>query len=177
MSKIKIVQRSADILHLISFATFLWMIFQFIVSVSGVIFTGVLTDEEVTLRFLSFSEQPDLEKALGFYIEEAAVRLMDVIMFGFICKYLAHEREVGTPFTEEGARDVFFLGIKEIIIPVVTSGITAIICYRFSVPNVEVAHLKTSAVMGISFIFVSFIFGYGAELQKKAEVKGEEKNG
>lgn len=84
--------------------------------------------------------------------------------------YFKHELAAGTPFTFDGAKEMFRLGICAICIPIGTMIIADIAYTTMNHYFTDVADLHiddyASAGLGIAFILVSFICKYGAELQK-----------
>lgn len=93
-------------------------------------------------------------------------------VFAFLAeRYFKKVLNAGTPFTFEGAKESFRLGITSIIISVITSivsGIAAFIILLISSPNAEELDFSTSTSisMGLFFLFLSIIFKHGAEIHK-----------
>ena len=83
--------------------------------------------------------------------------------------YFLMEQKEGTPFTEEGAKSFRTLGIVNIVVPLTAVIIASILEAIFKSPH-EVRP-DVSFGLGIAMILLSFVFAYGAELEKKAEPK------
>lgn len=122
----------------------------------------------------------------SLFIEE-----FGTVSFGFICfscltalitcigeaiisflagRYFDHELKAGTPFTFEGSKELFRLGITAIIVPIavsVLSGIFFGICLFFApeIINVEFG-MSFSIGTGLIFLLLSLIFKHGAELHE-----------
>lgn len=94
--------------------------------------------------------------------------------------YFQKELKVGTPFTEEGAKELFHLGISVIWIPLVAIIVAEIIREIIIVCMGNVEKLEfdgfENIMLGIMFIIISFIFKYGAELKEYYNKKETEKN-
>ncbi len=86
-----------------------------------------------------------------------------------VCKmhlnYFVKEQEVGTPFTEEGARAFRALGILNIVAPLVVSIVSSILVTIFDCG--DAIHVEASLSLGIAMILLSYVFAYGAELENK----------
>lgn len=95
-------------------------------------------------------------------------------------RYFANELKVGTPFTFDGAKELLHLGISLIWIPLVSTlaariAIEIIGQFTESIEALDADNFESIAI-GITFIFVSFLCRYGAELStEKGETKDEEK--
>ena len=93
-------------------------------------------------------------------------------IFAFLAeRYFKNVLNAGTPFTFEGAKESFRLGITSIIISVVSSiitGIAASMILLISSPNAAELDFSTSFSIstGLFFLFLSIIFKHGAEIHK-----------
>lgn len=98
------------------------------------------------------------------------------VLAKFAQRYFAQEVADGTPFTLSGAAQLMKLGIETICIPIATQ-IAAAIAHGVieqlmpGVAKVELAQIG-SISLGVTFILVSLICRYGAELSSSPE-KGE----
>lgn len=91
-------------------------------------------------------------------------------IFAFMAeKYFGNVLNAGTPFTHNGAKESFRLGLASIIISVVISivvGITiGILTLILSNPTNLDVEASFSISTGLFFMFLSLIFKHGAELQ------------
>jgi len=91
------------------------------------------------------------------------------ILSRFSFKYFKHELEAGTPFTFEGAKELKKLGIRTIVIPLVTYIITAIayaiIASTYAGVDQMEFDTEISIGLGIGYIIMALICKYGAEIQ------------
>ena len=103
----------------------------------------------------------------------------DAVVAYFAEKYFGHVLEAGTPFTLEGSKECFNFGLVSIITSLavsVASGIALGICLLLS-PEAQGFDAETSVSLttGLLFLFISFVFKYGAEqTTSNAETASEE---
>ncbi|MGN0635655.1 MAG: hypothetical protein ACI4I5_05475 [Acutalibacteraceae bacterium] len=94
------------------------------------------------------------------------------ILCKFAEKYFESELRVGTPFTEQGAREMQRLGILTMAVSLGCYILAKIVCAvlrkvmggGLDWTNPE---LETSLSIGVTFIIVSFLLKYGAEREKE----------
>lgn len=103
------------------------------------------------------------------------------IVFAFLAeRYFKNVLAAGTPFTFDGSKECFRLGITSIIISVATSiiaGFAAAICMILTLSEAELDFdMSISLSTGLFFLFTSLIFKYGAEVKKAAEVAEASQN-
>ncbi len=79
--------------------------------------------------------------------------------------FFAMEQKAGTPFTEECAKSFRTLGIINIVVPLGLSIVVVIISAIFGCW--DSVRFDFSLGVGIAMILLSFVFAYGAELEKK----------
>ena len=87
--------------------------------------------------------------------------------------YFKHELEAGTPFTDDGAKEMFKLAIFNISISlgsaVIIAIVSAIMKNNFA-DYVKPDFSNASSIgMGLVFLLVSLLCHYGAELNKKTQ--------
>lgn len=98
-------------------------------------------------------------------------------VFSFLAeKYFKKVLEVGTPFTFDGAKECFRLGITSLIISASVSIISAVVLGIVSMISGSAIlendlNVSISVSTGLFFLFISMIFKHGAELKKDAEEK------
>ena len=93
----------------------------------------------------------------------------EAVFAGLAERYFANILRAGTPFTTEGARECFRLGIASMIIAgasAVVSGIADAIAAVLSGDASSMEFdMTVSLSTGLIFLFLSLIFKYGAEVQ------------
>lgn len=84
--------------------------------------------------------------------------------------YFKKVKEVGTPFTKEGATSFRTLGIFNICIPVVLAIIWAVLAVIMKADSSQLNFDSLGGLStGIVMILLSFVLGYGAELEDKKQ--------
>ncbi len=126
--------------------------------------------------------------AKSFIVEKSDrgfIQLIGLCLTGFVISlahfivlkahrdYFAMVQKVGTPFTMDGARSFRTLGIMNIVVPLVTIVVSAIIGVIFSCAGD--VRLDFEFGVGIAMILLSFVFAYGAELEEKKDAATEQK--
>ena len=104
------------------------------------------------------------------------------IVLSYMAKnYFKYQCDAGTPFTFEGANKILRLGIVQIIVMIAVSifaAITDMVYWFFATPDpmeeilYEEPFYDNDITLGLIFIFLSFLFKYGAEqleIKKAAE--------
>ncbi len=86
-------------------------------------------------------------------------------------RYFMHEQEAGTPFTKDGAKEIFRLGIASLIVSVATStacGIAFGIVWIFE-PSIGATDAPSAISIGVGLVclLLSVIFAHGAELREQ----------
>lgn len=137
---------------------------------------GVLKIGGVTLRSLMGMEAGEANIAAvavmaGWLIISVGV----TVVAKFADKYFTNELDVGTPFTEDGAKELMRLGILTAVVPLGCSitaeiiiGVVAGIFGIAESATTDIAYDCTTAIMlGAMFIVISLICSYGAEINKQ----------
>ena len=137
-----------------------------------------------TLRSIQvlFAEGLDLPSAcLGCIV--GAIACVGEAIFAFLAeRYFKSVQNAGTPFTFEGAKKSFRLGIASIIISVVAliiTGIASFIVLLFSSQTLVESDVSASISLstGLFFLFLSLIFKHGAELQGSSTEQTQQEEG
>lgn len=89
-------------------------------------------------------------------------------------RYFKNVLTAGTPFSLDGAKECFRLGIASIIVSVAVSILSGIIFFVFPLFSASMGaesdfNASFSLSTGLFFLFLSLIFKHGAELQKSSE--------
>ena len=90
------------------------------------------------------------------------------ILLLFVSKYLTHEIHEGTPYTEEGAKELKELGIHALLHPVITASVITIIyvlCGK-EFPSFFTESNYIGILLGVVILFVAMVVKYGAEDEK-----------
>lgn len=94
----------------------------------------------------------------------------EAVLSKFSKIYFKNELLAGTPFTFDGAKELLRLGILAVCIPVGTNVITTSINKLMQTLMTDIENFESdigiTVVIGIMFIVMSFVFRYGAEIDK-----------
>ncbi len=103
------------------------------------------------------------------FILVAAISLIGELFLSFKAeKYFSLELERGTPFTREGAKSLFRLGLYSIIVSVLTNTASFLIFNFASIETAKVNYqFPGSIALGVMFIITSLILKYGCELKEE----------
>lgn len=117
----------------------------------------------------SLTETGGLMEMIGVLLVDIILALTDGVLFSFALRYFKAEQTDGTPFTKQGAEQIKRLGIRTIILPLVSAILVAVLIAIFDLPKGAVGDWSnfTGIGMGIALILISLIFRYGAELEEK----------
>ena len=110
-----------------------------------------------------------------FELIVGTVACIGAAVFSFLSgKYFKNVLATGTPFSFDGAKECFRLGVASIIISLavsIVSGIAAGVVVILENSPALNSNIETSITFstGLFFMFLSLIFKYGAELQPAPE--------
>ena len=87
-------------------------------------------------------------------------------------RYFRNVLSAGTPFTLDGSKECFRLGIASLIVSVAVSVLSGIVVGIFLLLAMDASELDSNVSVSLStglfFLFLSLIFKHGAELQAPA---------
>ena len=130
----------------------------------------VVTGEPIRL----FADGTDLLQKCVELLSVALLLTAEAILLGLTHGYLKSEQADGTPFTESGAERLKRLGIRFIYIPIIAIAVSEAAAVWQGVRSIGEACNFGSVMTGIALIFVSLVFRYGAELEKRDRNKDTE---
>lgn len=110
-----------------------------------------------------------------FELIVGTVACIGAAVFSFLSgKYFKNVLAAGTPFSFDGAKECFRLGVASIIISAAVAVVSAIAAGVVTILENSLAlnsNIETSITFstGLFFMFLSLIFKYGAELQPAPE--------
>ncbi len=107
------------------------------------------------------------------------VLLGEIILSKAAQKYFKHELEVGTPFTMEGAKELKALGIKTILIPVISYAVAGIVWFVFKrylqMGGGEFDQdITINLGLGIMFIIGSLLCKLGAQQKEQKRLEEDD---
>ena len=109
-----------------------------------------------------------LTEMIGALLTDTIWALTDGVLLIFALRFFKEEQADGTPFTKHGAEQMKHLGIRTIVLPLVTTILVAVVYAVFNLPQNGGNDWSNgfSVALGIVLIFASLIFRYGAELER-----------
>ena len=175
MSKnLSIIQKVFKVLRIISKVVFILCIVGAVgsaIGLAGVALSSALLPLAELSEFAELEAEMSIPFAYITCIVSCIACIGEAIMAFYAERYFKHELEAGTPFTYEGANEVFKLGIISIIVPIATSiaagilfGVFYIFFPEISEPDMDMSFSLTS---GLACLFASVIFKHGAELAEE----------
>ncbi|MBO6000154.1 MAG: hypothetical protein J6P81_00035 [Spirochaetales bacterium] len=173
---LEIVQKTSKVLGILSKIGYICSIVGAVcclVAVSILFIAG--KDPEIVAKIQQGSKLT-IKQTMGACFIGLVYCISSILITKWHLNYFLMEQKEGTPFTEEGAKAFRTLGIVNIVIPFVAVIIASILEAVFKSPH-EVRP-DASFGLGIAMILISYVFGYGAELEKKkgaSEEKSEDK--
>ena len=96
-----------------------------------------------------------------------------------VFKYIKHEIHDGTPYTEEGAKELKEIGIHIILHPVITASLIALmdVALGQKFPSFFTGTTYIGVLLGSVLVLVSLILKYGAELEENIKNKKSDEEG
>ncbi|MBQ7499936.1 MAG: hypothetical protein IJT91_03485 [Clostridia bacterium] len=176
MKSLKTIQTLAKIAKIISRIVFIVSIVMLCLSVLGMVSVAVggdavleTTNSNMKMVIAEFDKDlsvADLYCTFGLSI---LISAGSILVSRFAVRYFENELKAGTPFTAEGAKELFSLGIMSIAASLVTSVVGSIlisICKKYNGGElIFEGNNSGSIILGIVFLIFSVVFKYGAELR------------
>ena len=178
MSKsLKTIQTFAKIGKIIANICFIFSIIGAIgclIAVSAIVGTKDLEFEGQTVVGLVEATGINFVTTVFSCASAIVICIGSAIVAKLAVNYLSNELEDGTPFTYNGAKELFRLGILSMAIP---AGISVVLGIAFTVTKLFWPPLDESALIndsisitvGLMLIIMSFVFKHGAELDEKIQ--------
>ena len=173
MSKsLSILQKIAKIAKIVCKVLFILCIVGGIGCLFGLLILLVLgraAVDEIGLFASVMGENPYLAGAFGC-IAGMITCIGEAILFRYGERYFTNELAAGTPFTQEGSKEIFRLGIASIIVSAAASTLSAMVygIFLFFTPALTEIDISMSWSIGtgLTLLLLSVIFRYGAELRE-----------
>ena len=177
MKSLHTIQTLAKVGKVLSKVVFVFCIIGIVGSLMGLLSLALVGSEALIIGGIPITS--GIENAAEVSVEMMCVTMIagmiscigDVVLAKYAERYFNNELAAGTPFTLEGANELYRLGILAIAIPLGTMIIESII---YGVASAIMEGLDgmdysndVSISLGITFIIISIIFRYGAELTEK----------
>ena len=153
-----------------------------LLSLGGLMIAQIINGETF-LKILSMTEETiNVEtinvETMYFSLATALVACVSTcVMAKLTQKYLENELDAGTPFTVDGANELFRLGIIQLIVSAATSILvgTAFVVLSIFFPNLQEVEFDIDLTAGIIMIVMSLIFkGAAQSIEAKDLTRGEQ---
>ena len=170
MKSLNVIQKLSKIGKILSKIIFICSLVGFFMCIVGIISVALGSEEVlvwkgVTIHSILSNIEGYSEKMLYGFMAVGIIECGSEAIISKLAEfYFKHELEAGTPFTVDGANELRKLGIITIVISVVSSIIVSILVEGMNLWNDKVLDNSTSITLGITFIIVSIILSYGAEV-------------
>lgn len=125
----------------------------------------VVGADQATL--LALTKTGGLSEMISVLLAQSLFALTDGVLLAFACRYWRAEQADGTPFTQRGATQIQRLGVRTIVLPLVTRIVVVTLRAAFQLPSGGDVGDLPSVAMGVVLILASLVFRYGAELEEK----------
>ena len=179
---LKIIQTIAKVLKIICQVLFILGIIGAAGGVLGVLSMGLVQilqmDEEILQYIGEFDVTLNMPTAYFGCVAGALACVGECVVIKLTQKYLENELKAGTPFTFDGAKELMKVGIISILVSLIGSALVGGVYGIFYLFNPTMAELNFEFGMdigaGLSMIFLSVIFKYGAQVLTEKNTVGEQ---
>lgn len=163
------IQKIAKVLGIICKVLYVMAIVGMILSIAALVSMIVFSNNPEFAEKIASSGKYNIKQIIGLCVVAVIVCLVHLIVVKAHRNYFIMEQEVGTPFTQEGAKAFRTLGIMNIVAPFISIIVSAIAA---SVCNIQdKIHMEAGIGMGVAMILLSYVLAYGAELEEKKKVE------
>lgn len=165
IDKIDALHKAGKILSRIFFILSAVGIVALVISALYLFVTGG-PDEKIERIFVKYGYS---SSSIYLFILVTAISLIGELFLSWKAeKYFSLELERGTPFTREGAKSLFRLGLYSIIVAALTNTLSFLIFnFAFSETGKVNSQSPGSIALGVMFIITSLILKYGYELKEE----------
>lgn len=172
------IQKLFKVGRVISRIVFVACLVGAIVSFTGILCLAMIPDGfrigGMTLRGIIATSQ---NMSMGAAYLAAAVAMVFCASESFLgrmaARYFSNELQAGTPFTQDGAKELIRLGIFNIVIPIAAVAVMAIIYAIIHASYPDLADLRIDNLagvgIGVMMIVTGLICRYGAEQKQMRE--------
>ena len=166
---LEIVQKTSKVLGILSKIGYICSIVGAALCLVGIAVLAAAGKNPDVVAKIQESSNLTLKQTIGACAVGLVYCLSAILVSKWHLNYYLMEQKEGTPFTEDGAKAFRTLGIVNIVAPLAAVIIGSILEAIFKCPHE--ARPDVSFGMGIAMILISYVFAYGAELEKKRAAK------
>lgn len=173
MKSLQTIQKAFGVFKVLSkigmILSFVWVGLIALGLLCGIVwFTGgsVYGADQALIQALT--ETGGLTEMIGELLVDMLLALTDGVLLVFAYRYFKSELADGTPFTQQGADQIFRLGILNIVLPLVVAVVCTLVYEVTGLSEGTVSDWSNldRLTMGIFLILTSFVFRYGADLEQ-----------
>ena len=151
-----------------------------VLTVIAICFFFIAAGYELTLvaiELLTHGSKAIDKHLIAHALEHLVHFVANGILLVFVFKYIKHEIHDGTPYTEEGAKELKEIGIHIIVHPIITAAIIAImdVALGQKFPSFFTGTTYIGVLLGAVLVVVSLILKYGAELENNIKNNNSDK--
>ena len=169
--KLSRIQKVANIARIVTKVLFVISIVSTVLIIAATVTFKIWGDFEIDLGGITLHgflenhvENLSYQQLLCYNFCGIVQELSAIFIFFFANRYLKNEVKDSTPFTERGSKELLRLGIIISVASLLCDMIVSIIADVMKCSYSTDA--KSEVVIGVVLIALSFIFSYGAELEK-----------
>ncbi len=164
MKSLKSVQTIAKVLSVFAKIGFVFTVIGAACSlISGSMLVSVPMGEDEMFNLILSETGVKNTTELGVILVAESVFMVGIaISSWYLCRYYKNELADGTPFTHRGAKELLKVGVINIVVPLVALVISSLITESVDVESM--LSNQYEVISGLTMIFLSYLFHYGADL-------------
>lgn len=173
MTNLEKIQKGMRVLQILSKIILIFAIVGVVLASIGatLVARDVANMENQFLHFISVTAEMSKGQIVGTLTAAAVSLLLGGIITAFSYRYFTAELKEGTPFTNAGADRIKWLGIMQIVLSVISTGIIDGIYEKIGLAEWNRFDDAGSITFGICLILLAMVVRYGAELESKARTE------
>ena len=173
MTNLEKIQKGMRVLQILSKIVLIFAIVGVVLASIGatLVARDVANMENQFLHFISVTAEMSKGQIVGTLTATAVSLLFGGILTAFAYRYFAAELKEGTPFTNAGADRIKTIGIMEIVLSVISTGIIDVIYEKIGLTEWTRFDDAGGITLGICLILLAMVVRYGAELEQKTRTK------
>lgn len=173
MTNLEKIQKGMRVLQILSKIILIFAIVGVVLASIGatLVAADVANMENQFLHFISVTAEMSKGQIAGTLTAAAVSLLFGGILTAFAYRYFTAELKEGTPFTNAGADRIKWLGIMQIVLSVISTGIIDVIYEKIGLTEWNRFDDAGSITFGICLILLAVVVRYGAELEQKTRTK------
>ncbi len=167
MKSLERVQKISKVLYVLSYIVFVCSIVGLISGFIGSICVGIWGNSPEVIEYLeSINESTTIiRKVLCICICVTIECAFMIALYYYVKRFYKNELKTGTPYNQSVVKEMRFIGILHLILPLLSTIIVSTIMFCF---NVDLSMSNLSSIMlGIVYIILSYVIECGIDKKKK----------